>query len=1684
MPKNRFLVVWFCGCMLLDLSGTSYALTFNEMWSWKTSHSTNAPILPSSNNDINSSDTTSSVPINLIVEEGYNDVINDVSLTVDDPKISSIIIPENITVNEGQSTTFEISLSARPLESVAIVISGHADTDITLDKSTLSFSNSNWDTAQSIKVMATKDDDMTNDHVTLRLSTSRGGFIYDDKNLKITIIDDRVAKTQNTAQYDLTFNATWAKATHPTNFPSNAHFSWLVGGTHNSSVSFWNPGSTASDGIKSMAETGGTGTLIREINAAKNQGNAFNTIPLGRVFGSPGTDKVTFTIDSRWSLVTVTSMIAPSPDWFVGVSGLNLMGSDGNWKAKEEVELFAYDAGTDSGTSYNSANQATNPRQNISRIGGVPFLVNGSVRSVGTFVFELKVTNAIDLSASSLTIEEGGSGTFGVSLSKAPSGTVTVTITGNNGDVTVDTFKDTDGDQNTLTFTTSNWNVAKTVTVRAAEDDDDIGDDTAELTLSASGGGYNSVTKTITINVNDNDTGALNAPATVAVAEGGDGTFDISLSVAPSATVTVSISGHANTDVTLSKSRFEFTTSNWNMAQSVTVSAGEDDDDIANDIVDLTLSASGGGYNSVTKDITVNITDNDTGALMVNPTSLTVSEGASATLSVSLSAEPSATVTISVTGHANTDVTLSTSSLEFTTSNWSTVQPVTVNAAKDDDIGEDSVDLLLSASGGGYNNVSQNVAISITDRDQAGLSVPTTVNITEGETATFQVSLTARPIGPVQVSISGHAGTQLTLNPESFMVAPSSYSSETTISISAGRDDNQANETETLTIIANGGGYTNVTESVSVIVNDSDTANLVITPSTVDVNEGENATFSVALMVAPSGNVTVTIPSFANSDLSRSPETLLFTTTNYSDPQDVTISADQDNNALSETETISLTAQGGGYDNVSQSVRINTVDDDLPNARLVVTPNPVSVNEGGDAMFKITLSEAPSDDVTVSLGDITNSMLDFSTSTSLSFSPSNFDDAQGISFSAGEDNNIVDETETITLTANGGGFDNASVQITIRITDNDIPNISLDPSFLGFTEGGSADFDVSLMVLPTGDVTISVAEFTNSDLDLSVSSLTFTTNNYNIPQSVTVTSVDDTDASDDDTESITLTASGGGYDGVTQELVVSVSDDEIEGASIEVSPNSITMNEGSEASLAISLSTAPSSDVTLMISPFQSKSLSLKPSGPIVFTSSNYNLLQTITIVASGDTDIDDETEQIILATSGGGYDHTSTTLTVTVMDTGVTKPSVSLSVAPNPVVEGESLTLEVAISPVITDSSITIPLVYENDTAEAQDYKAVSSITIPANQSRASALLMTNKDGDIDNENFRIGLGQLPSVIMATTTDSITVVIQDSDVASALVFFIQSISESPVDVYLNEEMFIDDFSLLQTATREVRGGTKSLDVVSGDAEDLSSPILSEIINLNTDSTYQILLRKGQDDQSSILLMRQVDRSVHSDSVKVRVVHNAPNLGEVDVTVHDPANDQALVSKFGMNMNYGDVSASVLFKRNLYNLYVTQSMTNIDIEVYAIDWSNSSGKQASSNLGLLILNETFTDGNFTVLGAWHNGDTFSPAVVTSNEDHPMDDQMPVITIGNYPNPFTHRTNLWFTIPQGTDVHVEVIDILGRISHSEKSGMTKNGDTYLHEFDTSTWSPGVYFYRVTFTTETNQTISTGKMIKIR
>ncbi len=167
--------------------------------------------------------------------------------------------------------------------------------------------------------------------------------------------------------YVVTFEGNWTTASTPGGVVGDAHFTTLIGCLHDGGVSFWRSGETASPGIEAMAEFGATGALRAEIVASAHAVGVIQQ----RVSGG-GTGGATFRIEVAAShpLVTLTSMIGPSPDWFVGISGLSLLDDQRVWYAERRVDLFPYDAGTEDGTEFRLSNPDTRPRGVITGIRG------------------------------------------------------------------------------------------------------------------------------------------------------------------------------------------------------------------------------------------------------------------------------------------------------------------------------------------------------------------------------------------------------------------------------------------------------------------------------------------------------------------------------------------------------------------------------------------------------------------------------------------------------------------------------------------------------------------------------------------------------------------------------------------------------------------------------------------------------------------------------------------------------------------------------------------------------------------------------------------------------------------------------------------------------------------------------------------------------------------------------------------------------------------------------------------------------------------------------------------------------------------------------------------------------------------------------------------------------------------
>lgn len=160
------------------------------------------------------------------------------------------------------------------------------------------------------------------------------------------------------ARYTVTFIGDWSKTKFPKNYPSNAHFSPMIIVNHSDQVNFWKMGQPATPGVEELAETGKTNTFIREINQQKSKGKAQNYIQLPKL--STGTSQAsgTLIVSENYPEITALSMLAPSPDWVVGVEGVDLFRTN-EWQKTETIKLFVYDAGTEEGSSFSSNNADT-----------------------------------------------------------------------------------------------------------------------------------------------------------------------------------------------------------------------------------------------------------------------------------------------------------------------------------------------------------------------------------------------------------------------------------------------------------------------------------------------------------------------------------------------------------------------------------------------------------------------------------------------------------------------------------------------------------------------------------------------------------------------------------------------------------------------------------------------------------------------------------------------------------------------------------------------------------------------------------------------------------------------------------------------------------------------------------------------------------------------------------------------------------------------------------------------------------------------------------------------------------------------------------------------------------------------------------------------------------------------------
>ncbi|MDE0441951.1 MAG: hypothetical protein OXL38_07510, partial [Gammaproteobacteria bacterium] len=235
------------------------------------------------------------------------------------------------------------------------------------------------------------------------------------------------------------------------------------------------------------------------------------------------------------------------------------------------------------------------------------------------------------------------------------------------------------------------------------------------------------------------------------------------------------------------------------------------------------------------------------------------------------------------------------------------------------------------------------------------------VAVDEGASASWNVKLSAVPDGAVVVTISGHAGTDLSLDTTRLEFDETNWNSARPVTVSAGEDDDTADDTATLAHAASGGGYDSAAASLRVATADNDTAAIVLKPGWLELIEGRSKSYEVTLATEPSGEVAVAISGHAGTYLRLDKSNLVFTASDWSIPQTVTVTAEDDGvdgGARTDSKTLTHTATGGGHEGVEAELVIDTRLDPI-----IMSIDDAQGPEGSYLEFRVHLSKPSTGDV-------------------------------------------------------------------------------------------------------------------------------------------------------------------------------------------------------------------------------------------------------------------------------------------------------------------------------------------------------------------------------------------------------------------------------------------------------------------------------------------------------------------------------------------------------------------------------------------------------------------------------------------------------------------------------------------------------------------------------------------------
>ncbi|MCG8335210.1 MAG: hypothetical protein MJE63_11870 [Proteobacteria bacterium] len=547
----------------------------------------------------------------------------------------------------------------------------------------------------------------------------------------------------------------------------------------------------------------------------------------------------------------------------------------------------------------------------------------------------------------------------------------------------------------------------------------------------------------------------------------------------------------------------------------------------------LPVSAESGGKNEISKPKLKEIKQATQKAdySVVKLAATSSESGGEAELEVKLNAKPTDAVTIKLSSSNTAEGVVKPEELRFTVDNWNKPQRVKVKGQNDDIKDGDVVyQVFLQATSSRdyrFSRLSRkSIKLVNLDNDEARLVVSSNqLQTTEnGNKAAVKVHLGSKPSSEVRIPVASSNVNEGIASPAVLVFGPENWQIPQTI-IVVGQDDLVADLDKIYTITlgpakSDDSNYADrVSGSLKVVNKDNDTAALKINYTNTATSEGGRAVnVRINLQTQPRQKVVLKAISTNRSEGIPKPSKLIFDATNWKYPQTIQIVGQNDEindgDIDYQVKLSTQSAKDPRYRELPDKViKLINEDDDRAGIRLGEVSGRLSEN-GDEAAFSVRLRSQPLHDVLVSLKS-SNRNEGIVLNNQLQFSPKNWSVAQSVKVK-GQDDSIADGNKPIHITAEVKRSKDPRyelldpVNIELVNQDNDKAGFRIiQPKGKTSENGDQTTFSIALTSKPSAKVTIGLNSNDQSEGTISIRSLSFTPKNWNQPQRVTVSGVND-----------------------------------------------------------------------------------------------------------------------------------------------------------------------------------------------------------------------------------------------------------------------------------------------------------------------------------------------------------------------------------------------------------------------------------------------------------------------------------------------------------------------------------------------------------------------------------------------